>query len=87
MQQSPIEVGDDHEKNWEFIRQFRDLHQHDKDISTDIFHMRDETDWQSILSPLERSERRNNQLMNRTFLQKNVNLGGYAGASSIAAEP
>jgi len=70
-----LEVGDDHDQNWEFVRQFRDIHQHEKNISDERFHLRDETDWQSILSPLERAERRSNQLMSSSYLEKTVRLG------------
>jgi hypothetical protein len=41
MQDNPIEVSNDHEQNWMFVRQFRDPYQHDKNISDERFKLKD----------------------------------------------
>lgn len=55
-----------------FLRQFRDPYENYKNISNERFKFKDEVDWQSILSPLERLQSKTNQAATGQFLSKTV---------------
>lgn len=65
-------VPNDHEDNWVFLRQFRDPYESNKNITNERFKFKDEVDWQSILSPLERLQSKSNQGATGQFLEKTV---------------
>lgn len=81
MNKDPIEVGDDHDANWRFLRMFREPQEVDKNISDERFKLRDELDWQSLLTPMERSQRKAEEQTGLRFLSKavphSVNLGSF----------
>jgi hypothetical protein len=84
MSKNPIEVGDDHDANWRFLRLFREPEQHHKNISEDRFKLRDELDWQSLLTPMQRAQRKSEQKKGLRFLSKAVRLLTDTGVVKVS---